>query len=312
VAETLTTLMTPLDVPISGKQVASLLREEPVPLTRLLIVREIEENESGANLHFDSGGHGRLEGGDAKYADHLRLARRSRERQHPVGVRFGEGHAIKEVVRADNDVPTQLWELGPDRTGVLFQGHDGVFGLTPDHPGISRLRGALAEAIRREAPVWFVAQKPGLGLIDVLPAGWATGDSHPRAEVPIEFKISFVVAPVHILKEAEQILRSSIRATNALRRDIRALAKAYIDEADELKRAVREIQTNASRVQVESLSPQEMIAKARSLRSVQIANKGVQEKVRRLADSYVSIAEKNQQLFDEFKEKYRDKLPPAI
>jgi hypothetical protein len=88
------------------------------------------------------------------------------------------------------------------------------------------------------------------------------------------------------------------------------MAKAYIDEADELKRAVREIQTNAARIQIASLSPPDIIEKAKRLRTVQFPNEELQEKVRAVANSYLLIAEKNQQHFDEFKEKYRDKLPP--
>ena len=45
---------------------------------------------SGTVLHFQEGGHARLALSQADYAAHLRLARRSQERQHPVGVRFGE------------------------------------------------------------------------------------------------------------------------------------------------------------------------------------------------------------------------------
>jgi len=127
----------------------------------------------------------------------------------------------------------------------------------------------------------------------------------------MKFQISFVVAPEHLVKLADEILRTKLRCTAATRSDIRALAKAYIDEADELNRGAREAQTNASRIQIESRSPPEMIEKARRLRTVRLASEGIQEKVRKIADSYVLIAEKNQQLFDEFQEKYRDQLPPT-
>jgi hypothetical protein len=123
-------------------------------------------------------------------------------------------------------------------------------------------------------------------------------------------QISFVVAPDHLLRTADELLRSRIRCARELRRDIRVMAKAYIDEADELKRAVREIQTNAARIQIASLSPPDIIEKAKRLRTVQFPNEELQEKVRAVANSYLLIAEKNQQHFDEFKEKYRDKLPP--
>ncbi len=122
----------------------------------------------------------------------------------------------------------------------------------------------------------------------------------------MKFQISFVVAPEHLVKLADEILHTKLRCTTATRSDIRALTKAYIDEADELNRSAREAQANAPRIQIESRSPPEMIEKARRLRTVRLASEGMQENVRKIADSYVLIAEKNQQLFDEFKEKYRD------
>jgi hypothetical protein len=137
----------------------------------LRVVREVHEDESGAALRFQQGGQGRLALGDVNYATHLRLVRRSQERQHPVGVTFGEGQTITEVIRADNDVPSQLWEEEPGQARVLFQGHDGVFRLRPEHPESARLRAELGEAIRQKARVWFIAQKPDLALLDVLTAG---------------------------------------------------------------------------------------------------------------------------------------------
>ncbi len=83
------------------------MAEALTTLAKLLTVREIQEDASGAVLHFQEGGPARLALSDAEYAMHLRLARRSHERQHPVGVRFGEGQTIAELLRADNDVPTQ-------------------------------------------------------------------------------------------------------------------------------------------------------------------------------------------------------------
>ena len=48
--------------------------------TTLRVVREVHEDESGAALRFQQGGQGRLALGDANYATHLRLARRSSRR----------------------------------------------------------------------------------------------------------------------------------------------------------------------------------------------------------------------------------------
>ena len=164
------------------------MAEALITLTRLLIVREIQEDASGAALRFQEGSRGHLALGDANYATHSRLARRSQERQHPIGVSFGEGHAITELIRADNDAPTELWDENSDQARVLFQGHDGVFLLKPDHPESNRIRALLSEALRLKAPVWFIAQKPDLALLDVLPVGGAvaasqTGDGDSAAKL---------------------------------------------------------------------------------------------------------------------------------
>src|SRR5271157_4060629 len=151
------------------------MTETLTTLARLLFVQEIQEDPSGAALGFHEGGHGRLALRDTNYATHLRLARRSQERQHPVGVSFGEGQAITALILADNDVPTLVREEDPDRVQVLFVGHDGVFRLKRDHPAFDRLRTLLGEALRQKARVWFIAQKRDLALLDVLPARWGVG-----------------------------------------------------------------------------------------------------------------------------------------
>ena len=87
------------------------------------------------------------------YTTHVRLVWSSQERRHPVGVLFGEGQTITEVMHADNDVPMQIWQENPDSLRVLFQGHDGVFCLKLDNPAFARIRAVLDEAIRQEARV---------------------------------------------------------------------------------------------------------------------------------------------------------------
>jgi len=145
---------------------------------KLLIVRDIQEDASGVALHFQERGHARLALSDANYATHLRLARRSQERQHSVGVRFGEGQTVTELLRADNDVPTQFLEEGPDRGRAFFQGHDGVFRLPADPLEADRIRALPTEAIRRKVGVWFIGQKADLALVDVMLAGWAAAGLH--------------------------------------------------------------------------------------------------------------------------------------
>ena len=124
-------------------------------------------------------------------------------------------------------------------------------------------------------------------------------------------KISFVIAPDHLIKTAEEILRSIIDCQEPDFRDIQAVASAYIKEADRSKQTVDRLQTNAATIEIESRSPPDIIEKAKRLRSIRLTNEELQEKVRKVANSYVLIAEKNQQLFDEFKDKHRHLVPPS-
>ncbi len=168
-ADTVADLTSPLDVRVAGQQFAD-ANGEPRSDARLWTIRDIEEDENGATLRFLQGGHGRLAKGDPAYPTFLQLARRAQARQHPVGVRFAEGHAIAELIRADNDVPAQWLDDGPDRARVLFEGHDGVFFVPTNHPDFARLRTAIADAIQKKSRVWLIVRKPQLMLADVVPA----------------------------------------------------------------------------------------------------------------------------------------------
>ena len=118
-------------------------------------------------LRKQAGGSGdQLVGLGPEPGEHARLG----DADGPIGVTFGEGQTIMDVIRADNDVPSQVWEEEPGQARVLFQGHDGVFRLRPEHPESTRLRAELDQALPRKARVWFIAQKPDLALVDVLPA----------------------------------------------------------------------------------------------------------------------------------------------
>lgn len=154
------------------------MAEATTILTKLALIREIQEDNSGVTLHFQQGGQGRLARGDVNYEFHMRLARRSQERQHPVGVRFGESQTIIELIRADNDVPTEIRDENADGIWVLFQGHDGVFHLQVDHPEFARLRAPLERAIRQTTRIWFLAQKRDLVLLDILPVGESMPNAH--------------------------------------------------------------------------------------------------------------------------------------
>jgi hypothetical protein len=121
---------------------------------------------------------------------------------------------------------------------------------------------------------------------------------------PIKVEIQFVRAPGKLLKTADEILRSAIRAAKPLVRDIKAVAKALIDETDEMKRATHGIRTDTNKEQLDTLSPPEMIEKARALETIQLPKKELQSKIRAVAKGYVRIAAENQRLYEEFKTRY--------
>lgn len=146
------------------------MAEATTALTRLRVVCSVHEDEAGATLQFQDGGCGRLpRQDDPAYAAHLRLARRSQERQQPLGISIGTGDVITGMARADNDVPLQIVQQAVGASRVLFQGHDGVFRLQSDHADAARIGAVLAESMRAGTPVWFVADKPDLTLLDASP-----------------------------------------------------------------------------------------------------------------------------------------------
>ncbi len=167
-ADTVADLTTPRNVRISSAQAAD-ANGEPLPHVQLWTIRQIEEDESGAILHFQQGGQGHLANCDPAFATHLQLARRCHSRQHPVGIRFGEGRDIAELIRADNDVPSQWLDDGAYAARVHFEGHDGVFFIQADHPEFARIRKVLVDAIGNKSRVWFVARKPQMILSDAAP-----------------------------------------------------------------------------------------------------------------------------------------------
>src|SRR5262249_4004869 len=127
-AETLTTLTTPLVVRVNARNgVATPFSGGPRTCTRLVFVHEIQEEASGALLLFQEGFKARVARSSTHFATYLTLAQRSLERRQPVGVKIDETGAVLQMFRADNDVPTQVWDQEPGEARVVFQGHDGVY-----------------------------------------------------------------------------------------------------------------------------------------------------------------------------------------
>ncbi len=136
--------------------------------------------------------------------------------------------------------------------------------------------------------------------------------SDPRKEpqgIPVQLDIHYVLVNPSIYQKAEQLLTATISCPDGLRANIRTVAKALIDEADEIKRATSELLANAQNGQLQTISPLETLAKAKSLLQVDLGDKDQQEKVRLVAKAYVGCAEANQKAYDEFLRKYGHLFP---
>jgi hypothetical protein len=77
--------------------------------------------------------------------------------------------ALRESNRLTFDKSIQDQLFTSPTPGDMSQNQ--VFRLKRDHPGFDRVRAWLDEALRLKARVWFIAQKPDLALLDVLPVG---------------------------------------------------------------------------------------------------------------------------------------------
>jgi hypothetical protein len=143
---------------------------EVVVLTlKLVFVIGIQKQTGATLVQFQGGQSGKLSPEAAHYDYYLRLAQRSLERKHPVGVAFDKsGDTISEVARADSDFVSNLVERDRERIEVHFQGHDGIFFLRRDHPEFPRISVALKTSMQANKRVWFVAKKPHLLLDDVI------------------------------------------------------------------------------------------------------------------------------------------------
>ena len=103
------------------------MSEALVLLMTLLTVKQIDVQPTETAIVFVEGKTGWFSNAHKDYDYYLRLAYRSLERQHPVGVSLNaQGHII-EMVRADNDIPTMFFEADTERMKVVFQGHDGIY-----------------------------------------------------------------------------------------------------------------------------------------------------------------------------------------
>jgi hypothetical protein len=275
---------------------------------QLKVVANTKETSEGLGLHFETGEYGEIPASKPGYPHQVSIARQSESQQRPVGVRFCQDKTV-EVFRATSDIPLQVSLVEDDNSlEVYFRGQDGIFHLETDHPEFDRLLAILTTATKHQLRVWFISRETDLAILDVLEVGWRADDAE-GSEVSFFMKIDFITAPEHIVKMADRILLANLQTTRELKKTIRAVAKAYIDEDDELRRSIRDIASQSQKVQLATISPPDMIEKAKSLLAVPLANKSMQDMVQRVAQSYVFLAQKNQEFLDAFKTKYKAILP---
>ncbi len=137
-------------------------------LLRLAVAKSVQETRTGLTILFQTGETMRLSRNHKDYQSHLRLAQRSLERQHPIGVRINNAGEIAEIVRADNDFVAFLTEENENTLKVGFQGHDGIARLARQHPHFDKIERDLNRSLKEEKRIWFVWGQPKLMLEDVM------------------------------------------------------------------------------------------------------------------------------------------------
>jgi len=137
-------------------------------LLRLFVAKSVQESTAGATIMFRTGEKGRLSPNHKDYQSHLTLAKKSVERQHPIGVRIDSAGEIGEIARADNDFVAFLAEENENTVKVGFQGHDGVAYLERQHPRFDTIERNLHRSLKEKKRVWFVWRLPRLMLEDVM------------------------------------------------------------------------------------------------------------------------------------------------
>jgi hypothetical protein len=136
-------------------------------LARLLIVKSVRESNADAVIIFQTGNKGRLSRNHKDYQCFLKLAQKSLESQHPVGVADRAGE-IDEIARADNDFVEFLGDESEGKIKVGFQGHDGIAHLERQNPRFENIERDLRRSLKEKKRIWFVWKGPRLTLQDVM------------------------------------------------------------------------------------------------------------------------------------------------
>jgi hypothetical protein len=137
-----------------------------VLLLKLMVVSAIQRHGTTATVQFVNGPSAILTLNDRKFEFYLKLAQRSLESRHPIGVAMDDNHRIVEVSGADNDIALEVRDRDKETQEVSFEGHDGIFTLRRDNPEFPRIGEILNASIRDKKRIWFVAKKPLLVIND--------------------------------------------------------------------------------------------------------------------------------------------------
>jgi hypothetical protein len=175
-------------------------------LLRLVVAKSVQESTAGATIIFQTGQKGRLSRNHKDYQSHLTLAKRSVERQHPVGVRIDSPGEIGEIARAENDFVAFLGEESQDTVKVGFQGHDGIAYLERQHPRFDNIERDLNRSLKEKKRIWFVWRLPRLTLEDVMivEEDVKTTRLTDLAALPAEFRAAAEAAANYLKGKGEQ------------------------------------------------------------------------------------------------------------
>ncbi len=167
-AAALITLVFATSIALAVEDIKNKDQQMPSVLLRLLIVKTIQENHTGATIMFQTGEKGRLSRNNKDYQFLLTLAQRSGERAHPVGVRIDSAGEIGEIARADSDYVVFVAEEDENKVKVGFQMHNGIAYLERQHPCFETIKRDLNRSLRENKRIWFVWRLPWLILEDVM------------------------------------------------------------------------------------------------------------------------------------------------
>lgn len=175
-------------------------------LLRLLFVKSVQESTADAIIIFQTGQKGRLSRNHKDYQYILKLAQKSLESQHPVGVRVDSAGEIGEIVRSDNDFVAFLAEASGDKIKVVFEGHDGIAYLERQHPRFDTIERDLHHALKEKKRIWFVWIAPRLMIEDVMVVeeDFKTTKLTDLEAIPAEFRAAAEAATNYLKGKGEE------------------------------------------------------------------------------------------------------------